>query len=372
MEASMLPVIYLASPEIWQVGHGPNHPLKPERFRRTHDLLDELSVLSSPRVRVVPPRLATVEELGYFHTSGYIRGVQALSQGDYATPADKFGFGPGDNPVFHGMFDSERRKVGSALQGAEFILAGETGTAFSISGGLHHGRPDAPYGFCVFNDAAVVIEWLCQKGLKVVYIDIDVHHGDGVQDAFYETDQVLTISLHQDGRTLFPGTGFLNERGTGRGRGFNLNIPLPPSTGDDAYLEAFDAVVPESIRRFSPDIMVTQLGVDTHYLDPLANLALTTHGQAALFHRFKEMGLPWLALGGGGYHLEVVPRAWALALLIMAGLPIPQELPATLKKLYPGAEIHDISRPAPSAANQRQVNNLVQEVISFVRKTENL
>jgi acetoin utilization protein AcuC len=324
--------------------------------------------LDSPEIRVVAPRLGTQDELAYFHTPAYIQAVEALSRGALSHQAGRYGFGPGDNPVFRGMFDSERRKVGSALQGAEFILAGDADTVFSISGGLHHGRPEAPYGFCVFNDAAVVIQWLSAQELKVVYIDIDVHHGDGVQDAFYETDQVLTISLHQNGRTLFPGTGFIEERGFGRGRGFNINLPLPPYTGDEAYLEAFDAVVPPMVTRFSPDIMVTQLGVDTHYLDPLANLALTTHGHAALFHRLRAMGLPWLALGGGGYHLEVVPRSWTLALFIMADLIIPEEIPASLLDQYSDSRIHFDSPPSLQESLQGQVKTQVREVLTKITK----
>ena len=368
----MPPVIFLSSPEIWQVGHGPNHPLKPERFRLTHDLLSALRVLDSSKIQVVSPRLATTDELAYFHTPAYIQAVRELSRGALSQQAGRYGFGPGDNPVFSGMFDSERRKVGSALQGAESVLAGKADPVFSISGGLHHGRPEAPYGFCVFNDAAVVIRWLLAQDLKVVYIDIDVHHGDGVQDAFYDTDQALTISLHQDGRTLFPGTGFLEERGVGQGRGFNINLPLPPYTGDEAYLEAFDEVVPPVVTRFSPDILVSQLGVDTHYLDPLASLALTTRGHAALFHRLRALDLPWLALGGGGYHLEVVPRSWTLALSIMADLPTPKEIPAALHDQFPDHSIHLDSPPPLQESRRRQVKAQVREVLTKLAKFQEI
>ena len=171
----------------------------------------------------------------------------------------------------------------------------------------------------MFNDCVVAIQWLLNQGLRVAYVDIDVHHGDGVQNAFYDTDRVLTHSLHQDGRTLFPGTGFVNEMGTGDGTGFSVNVPLPPQTYDGAYLRAFEEIVPSLLKRFEPDVLVTQLGVDTHYTDPLASLALTTTGQQTLYGLLGEVAPKWLALGGGGYALDVVPGSWALAFGEMAG-----------------------------------------------------
>ena len=208
---------FLASPELWEHGHGPAHPLKPERLQRTYELLEEYGAFQAPNVQVVRPRPATADELALFHTGEYIAAVQALSQGDYSLPARRYNFGPGDNPVFGGMYDSERLKVGSALLGAEMLLEGACDVAFSFGGGLHHAGAGFASGFCVFNDAAVAIHWLLAQGQRVAYVDIDVHHGDGVQNAFYEEARVLTVSLHQDGRTLFPGTGF-----SGRSRSLHL------------------------------------------------------------------------------------------------------------------------------------------------------
>ncbi|MGD2050587.1 MAG: acetoin utilization protein AcuC, partial [Chloroflexota bacterium] len=225
--------VFLSSSQIWQRGHGPEHPLKPERLQRTHELLAEYGAFEAPNVRLMAPRPATRDELLLFHTPEYVEVVQALSEGERSIPARRYGFGPGDNPIFEGMYDSEGLKVGSAVQAAEVLMNDECDVAFSYSGGLHHGGPALASGFCVFNDAAVAIQWLLEQGQRVAYVDIDVHHGDGVQDAFYDSDQVLTISLHQDPRTLFPGTGFVREAGTGRGEGYCVNVPLPPYTDDD-------------------------------------------------------------------------------------------------------------------------------------------
>ncbi|HEX6383929.1 MAG TPA: acetoin utilization protein AcuC [Anaerolineae bacterium] len=363
-------VVFLASPAVWQRGHGPNHPLKPERLRRTYELLEEYGALDASNVRVVAPRPATDEELALFHTPEYIDVVRSLSSGDTTIPAGRFGFGPGDNPVFEGMFETEGLKVGSAVQAAELLVHGECDVAFSYSGGLHHGGPDFASGFCVFNDAAVAIHWLLRRGLRVAYVDIDVHHGDGVQDAFYDSDQVLTISLHQDGRTLFPGTGFVHQTGTAAGAGQSVNVPLPPYTDDDAYLWAFEQIVPPLLDRFQPDIVVTQLGVDTHYKDPLAQLALTTRGQATLFATLRDLAPRWLALGGGGYDISVVPRAWALAFAMMSQQSLPDELPPAYQARYGSQQLHDGEELY--WASQSGWRETVQAVVAAVKRQHDL
>ncbi len=360
--------IFLSSPETWQHGHGPQHPLKPERLQRTFELLSEYGTLAAPNVQVIQPRLAEADELSLFHTQDYIRVTRALSSGELALPAGSYGFGPGDNPVFSGMYETEALKAGSALQAAELLYNGECDAAFSYSGGLHHAGPDFASGFCVFNDCAVAIQWLVDRGLRVAYVDIDVHHGDGVQNAFYGTDRVLTISLHQDPRTLFPGTGFVDEIGRGAGTGYSVNVPLPPLTFDEAYLRAFEAIVPPLLRRFSPDIVATQLGVDTHYTDPLANLALTTHAQLALFQALDALSPRWLAFGGGGYAIDLVPRSWALAFGVMSEQKFPEKLPAAYRRKYGGSLLHDATGPDFTDAVRLRVSGAVDEVIAQVRQ----
>jgi acetoin utilization protein AcuC len=372
MPGFMGQVVFLSSPELWQRGHGQGHPLKPERLQRTHELLEAYGAFSLPNVRLAPPRLATVEELTLFHTAEYVDVVRALSGGRQDLPANRYGFGPGDNPIFEGMFESEGRKVGSAVQAAALLAQGQCDIAFSYGGGLHHGGPQLASGFCVFNDAAVAIHWLLRQDLRVAYVDIDVHHGDGVQAAFYDTDRVLTISLHQDGRTLFPGTGFVDEIGAGPGRGFSANVPLPPYVDDDLYLWAFRQVVPPLVTRFSPDIVVTQLGVDTHYRDPLASLALTTAGHEALFQELAGLAARWLALGGGGYDIGVVPRSWTLALGVMAGQTWPQRLPHAYHARYGGTGLRDVDGPAIEAGLQKRNNEHVAEIVAAVRRLHGL
>jgi len=364
--------VFLSSPELWERGHGPQHPLKPERLRRTFELLEEYGALAVPNMRVIQPRSAKPEELALFHTQDYIRVARALSSGELNLPAGSYGFGPGDNPIFAGMYETEALKVGSALQAAELLFRGDCEVAFSYSGGLHHAGPDFASGFCVFNDCAVAIQWLVDQGLRVAYIDIDVHHGDGVQNAFYDSDRVLTISLHQDPRTLFPGTGFVAEIGRGSGTGYSVNVPLPPLTFDDAYLRAFEAIVPPLLRRFSPDIVATQLGVDTHYTDPLANLALTTHGQLALFQALDGLAPRWLAFGGGGYAVDLVPRSWALAFGVMSGQQLPEELPSGYQQEYGGSLLEDAAGPQFSGPVRLRVSAAVDEVIDQVSRLHSI
>lgn len=358
----------MGSPELWQRGHGPQHPLKPERLQRTFELLSEYGALAAPNVEVVKPRVAEPEELALFHTQDYIRVTRALSRGELSLPAGSYGFGPGDNPIFSGMYETEALKVGSALQAAELLHRGDCEVAFSYSGGLHHAGPDFASGFCVFNDCAVAIQWLLDQGLRVAYVDIDVHHGDGVQNAFFDSDRVLTISLHQDPRSLFPGTGFIHEIGRGAGTGFSVNVPLPPLTFDEAYLRAFEAIVPPLLRRFSPDIVATQLGVDTHYTDPLANLALTTHGQLAVFQALEALSPRWLAFGGGGYAVDLVPRSWALAFGVMSGQELPAELPPSYRKRYGGSYLPDLDGPDLTEPLLMRVSGAVDEVIAQVKQ----
>jgi acetoin utilization protein AcuC len=329
-------------------------------------------LLARENVTVVPPRLATDEELGLFHTSEYIDAVRRLSRGERDPDASRFNFGPGDNPVFSGMFESEAAKAGGALLGAERVVSGQSDVAFNLGGGLHHAWRDHASGFCVFNDAAIAIQWLVNLRWRVAYLDFDVHHGDGVQWAFYDSDRVLTVSLHQDGRTLFPGSGGMEETGRGAGEGYAVNLPLPRHTDDEAYLWAFDQFVPPLIARFDPDIVVTQLGVDTHVLDPLAELDLTTQGQMAVVQRLARLAPHWLALGGGGYNLDVVPRAWTLALALMAEADPPLELPAGYRSAYGGRLLHDEGLPQIDPRLRLQARQTVERLVADARRIHHL
>ncbi|HEY42602.1 MAG TPA: acetoin utilization protein AcuC [Anaerolineae bacterium] len=368
----MRKVVFLNSPKLWQGGFGPNHPLKQERLQRTYDLLHELGAFEASNVRVIDPIPPSYEELALFHTREYLDVVQSLSKGEIHIPASRYGFGPGDNPVFSGMFESAGLKVGCTLLGAKLLVNRDCEVAFSYSGGLHHAGPNFASGFCIFNDAAIAIHWLMNQGLRVAYVDIDVHHADGVQNAFYDTDRVLTISLHQSGRTIFPGTGFIDEIGVGEGEGYSVNVPLPPYTDDEIYLWAFDQIVPPLVERFEPDILVTQLGVDTHYLDPLASLVLTTHGHKTIFEKFSHLSSCWLALGGGGYDIDVVPRAWTLAFAIMSEQSFPTKLPPQYQAKYGGEWLEDQQAPQIDERVQALTKKRVEEVVGHVKERHGL
>jgi len=364
--------IFLSSPEVWERGHGIVHPLKPERLKRTFRLLEAYNAFQVSNVDILTPEPASDDELMLFHTKEYLEAVKALSRGEISIPAGRYGFGPGDNPVFAGMYETERLKAGSSLMGARLLFRGECDVAFSYSGGLHHAGKDFASGFCVFNDAVIAIKWLIQNGLRVAYVDIDVHHGDGVQWAFYDIDQVLTISLHQDGRTLFPGTGFVDEIGRGAGEGYCVNVPLPPDTGDGNYLWAFREIVPPLLKRFNADIVVTQLGVDTHYKDPLAQMALTTHGQQELFQILREFAPRWLALGGGGYAIDVVPRAWTIAFGVMSGQTFADEIPPDYCREYGGEWLHDHEQPTLGKEKAHRIRTLIESTILILKKLHHI
>jgi len=318
--------VLIWSPELLRYDFGPGHPLAPVRVALTIQLAEAIGVLTSVRLTPVPePDDALAAAI---HTVEYIAAVRA------ERPNLRYGLGTGDVPVFPGMHDAAARIVTASVEAARAVWTGDCRHAVNIAGGLHHAMPNAASGFCVYNDPAAAIRWLLDHGAeRVAYVDIDVHHGDGVQAMFYDDPRVLTISLHQDGRTLFPGTGAPAESGGPHARGYAVNVALPPGTDDAGWLRAFHAVVPPLLRAFRPDVLVSQHGCDTHRLDPLAQLNLTVDGQRtahAAIHRLAHMFANgrWVATGGGGYVLaRVVPRSWTHLIAEAAGAPIPPETP---------------------------------------------
>jgi acetoin utilization protein AcuC len=273
------------------------------------------------------PRPATEAELLLAHSRAYIDAVAALSCGEDIADPRRFGFDDGDNRPFPGMYEAGLICCGASLVAAEQVLAGRR-VSFSIAGGLHHAFAERAAGFCLFNDPVIAIRRLLRDVERIVYLDIDAHHGDGVQAAFYRDPRVMTISVHESGEALFPGRGFPEEIGEGPGRGTSVNVPLFPDTDDALYLWAFQQVVPPLIEAFRPEILVAQLGCDTHFADPLAHLKLTTGGFRELVRVIDSLCDRWVALGGGGYNLTTVPRAWSLAYAVMAGQDLPDAIPA--------------------------------------------
>ncbi|HEV3474878.1 MAG TPA: acetoin utilization protein AcuC [Actinomycetota bacterium] len=321
------------SPEIVQYDHGPQHPLRPVRVRLTRELIAAYGLLEDRRVEEVPARVASDQELMLVHTERYLDAVKRAGDGE---PGDwfRFGLGPGDNPIFPHMHEASARVAGASLVAAEAVVSGAAAHAFNPAGGLHHAMPERASGFCVYDDPAIAIAWMLGRGVeRIAYVDVDVHHGDGPQAIFYDDPRVLTISMHESGRYLFPGTGFVDERGAGDAVGTKFNVPLPPYTSDEGWLHAFREVVPAQVRAWRPDVLVTQLGCDTHHTDPLAHLQLSTAAYREAATTFHELAHEvadgrWVATGGGGYQwARVVPRAWTIYFAEMAEQKIPDEIP---------------------------------------------
>ena len=307
--------------------YGPTHPLKIIRLRLTYELIRAYGLLDPSSVRFIPTIMADEEDLALFHSKDYLRVLKQANEDLLQADGYRYGLGPGDNPVFPGLYDWSLWVAGATLQAVDFVASGEGGVSFNIAGGLHHAMKSRASGFCYVNDPVIGILRLLSQGKRIAYIDIDAHHGDGVQKAFYQTDQVLTISLHESGHTLFPGTGFEYEIGEGKGEGYSVNLPFPPHTDDEVYFWAFEEIVPPLIHAFQPDVVVTQLGVDTFYNDPLTNLRLSMTGFERVVRRIKSLAPRWVALGGGGYDVSNVARAWTLAWAIMNGIELDDELP---------------------------------------------
>ena len=315
-----------------QYDFGPSHPLAPVRVELTIELARAFGVLSAPGVSVAAPEPATMPELELVHDPGYIGVVRQVSAEpsalDLAT-LFRYGLGTPDDPVFPGMHEASALVTGATLAAARAMWTGAAEHGVNVAGGLHHAMADHASGFCVYNDPAIAVAWLLGKGAeRVAYVDIDVHHGDGVQAAFWADPRVLTISLHEHPATLFPGTGLPTETGASGAEGYAVNVALPVGTRDPGWLRAFHATVPPLLRAFGPQVLVSQHGCDTHWTDPLANLELSIDAQRAAhaaIHRLahETAGGRWLATGGGGYSLvEVVPRTWTHLLAEAAGRPI--------------------------------------------------
>ena len=319
------------------------HPMKPVRLHYTYELLDAYGALDAPHVSVAAPRAALDSEIMWYHTAEYIDAVRRLGDGDMSVDQMRFNFGPGDNPAYQGIYEASALSTGATMTAVEILLSDEADAAFSISGGLHHAMPSYAYGFCVFNDPVIGIKRMLAEGMRVAYVDIDCHHGDGVQHAFYDTDAVLTVSLHESGAFLFPGTGHTQEIGAGRGRGYSVNLPLYPYTTDEVYLWALREVAMPMLRRFRPDALVTQLGIDSHFRDPITHLALSVQGHAAAVEELASLGAgKWLALGGGGYDLQAVARAWALDFAVMSEQVLPPSIPQAYAERYGVSTLRDV------------------------------
>lgn len=334
-----------------QYRFAPPHPFLPERFTLAVELMRDWDLLGEgdARAGVLAPEPATEEDLLLVHTADYIATVK---EEHAATLTDEaHGLGYGDTPRFPNMHEAAALTAGGTVQALELVVRGECLRAFNPAGGLHHAHADRAAGFCVYNDCAVAIARATAKhsGLRVAYVDIDAHHGDGVEEAFRERADVLTISLHESGRYLYPGTGSSRDVGAGPGLGFAINVPMPPGAGPTEYLLAFDRVVEPALRAFGPSVMFMQLGADSHRTDPLTHLGMTVAGHVELVVRLVRLADELCdgrlaATGGGGYEaFSATPRMWACDMAVLLGVEPPLKVPAEWLELsVQAAEQHGI------------------------------
>lgn len=314
---------FVFSEELLKYKFSNHHPFNQFRLKLTVDLLKKIDALEEKQV--IPPRMATEEELSLIHDPSYIDAVKKAGHGQLTQEiAENHGLGTEDTPIFSNMHEASALLVGGTLTAVDEVMTGKVLHSLNLSGGLHHGFRGKASGFCIYNDSSVAIKYLQKKyNSRVLYVDTDAHHGDGVQWSFYDDPNVCTLSIHETGRYLFPGTGNINERGQGKGYGYSFNIPVDAFTEDESWLYAYSQSIKEVAEYFKPDVILTQNGADSHYYDPLTHLSATMkiyREIPKLAHKIAHQYCngKWIAVGGGGYDIwRVVPRAWALIWLEM-------------------------------------------------------
>jgi acetoin utilization protein AcuC len=315
--------VFVFSEELLNYRFSSHHPFNQMRLKLTLDLLRKIGAIDEEYI--VAPRMATDEELHLVHDPNFVNAVKLAGQGKLKSEsAEGYGLGTEDTPIFANMHEASALLVGGTLTAVDYVMTGKANHALHLGGGLHHGFRGKASGFCIYNDSSVAIKYLQEKyNARVLYVDTDAHHGDGVQWSFYDDPNVCTLSIHETGRYLFPGTGNVNERGQGKGYGYSFNIPVDAFTEDESWLDAYRNALMEVAEFFKPDVILTQNGADAHYLDPLTHLSSTMRIYREipkLAHEVahKYCGGKWVAVGGGGYDIwRVVPRAWSLIWLEM-------------------------------------------------------
>lgn len=380
---------FIYSEEFSKFEYSSSHPFKPGRAKLTLDLCRRYGLVDWPWIRILPPQATDFETLAEFHDETYLKVLKAIDSDavarelwpDLLSKEDlkgeprllKYGLGTEDNPVFSGVYDFSLLTAGATLLGARKIASGEIQVAFNPVGGFHHAGRDHAEGFCYVNDIAVAVIQLLKQGLRVAVVDIDAHHGNGVQDAFYGDNRVLVISFHQNGKDIYPWSGFENEIGEGRGKGFTVNVPLPAGTDDEIFERAFEEMVPPLLGAFKPDIVIGELGADTHLADPLSDLNLTNLGYSRVVEKLAEMSPRLLALGGGGYDLYKTARNWTLAWAVLNGLEPRDEFAGVVGGMMFGpeadaGEIYDKKFVTGGRAKE-QIRREVDRVLASLKNT---
>ncbi len=351
----------------------PTHPMRPIRLHHMHELMRASGLLEASQIAQLVPEPVSENEILSSHTRDYVEVVKSIDIGGIVPSLGEYGFGPGDNPPRRGLFRDASLTAGGTVMASETVLNGTARNAFAPAGGMHHhAMRGYASGFGIFNDAVIAIKRAIAQDIRVLYIDIDVHHGDGVQAGLYDTDQALTISIHESGAWLFPGTGAPDETGEGDGAGYSVNIPLAPNTDDDLWHHAFDTIVPPIAHAFRPDLLFTQLGMDTHRDDPLAHLNMTTQGHNLAVQKFaamaRELDCGWVAVGGGGYDMRAVARGWTMDLGTMAEFVLPDQIPQSYHSLSNMTTFKDGTdyRQPPDFRNEVEQHNneMLEEVKS--------
>ena len=360
------------SSDFSRFSYGDHHPFKVQRYLLAYELIRSYGLVAEGTV-VSAYRPVEEPELLTFHSAEYLARLREFSESDNPRADFRYGLGDVENPVFKGLYDWACLGTAGTVEAVRLVTEEGYDVAFNLAGGWHHAHRAKASGFSYLNDAVIAINQLVARGKRIVYLDIDAHHGDGVQEAFYDTDQVLTISLHESGVSFFPGTGFEQEIGTGRGEGYTVNVPLLAHTDDALYMKAFDEVAFPLIAAFDPDILVTQLGADTFRTDPLTTLEITTQSYGYILRKLKALRIPWVAVGGGGYDNINVARAWAIAWAVMNGVELPPRLPAQFVELITGLGFpHKMLLDAMHWAEEDDRNralDAVEKSISFIRET---
>ncbi|ABB31970.1 Histone deacetylase [Geobacter metallireducens RCH3] len=353
--------------------YGDDHPFKIQRIILARELMGMLGLTELPGACIHDCPRADEASLLTFHSPDYLQRLREFSDSDEPRADFRYGLGDLDNPVFKGFYDWAILGVGGTMEAARLVTEEGYDIAFTMAGGWHHAHRSKASGFSYLNDAVIAINTLVAKGLRVAYLDIDAHHGDGVQEAFYDTDQVLTVSIHESGIYFFPGTGFEDEIGRGQGRGYSVNVPLVAHTDDALFMKAFDEVAYPLIAAYNPDVLVTQLGVDTFRTDPLTRLEITTHSYTYILRKLKALKIPWVAVGGGGYNMINVARGWTLAWGIMNGVELPPKLPAQFVDMiapmgHPNRMLLDAMHWAEEDDRNRALD-AVERSIAAIRET---
>ena len=351
---------------------GPLHPFKTSRAQIVYELCHRYHLLERPWIEIRKPEPLTFDKLASFHDSEYLSVLQAASYNPFSFEMLGCGLGTEENPIIEGLYDLIALSAGATYLGTQLLTEEGFTIAYNIFGGFHHAGRSHAEGFCYINDAGIALSLLLEKGLKVAYLDLDAHHGNGIQDAFYRDNRVLKISLHESGKTLYPWSGYETEIGEGAGKGFNVNIPLPRGTDDETYLYAFSEIVPPLMEAFAPDITIGVFGADTHHTDPLSHLNMSNHSLCRAVTTIVELSQKVLALGGGGYNVYTAARTWSLLWSVMNRIePEDVYLGAVGGMMYgPETESGSLEEDAPSitsGALKESTHKEVERVVDFIK-----